>query len=200
MGLACQAMAERELNGPSRPVVRCFVGAAVEPGAAHRLQADFLMRHPDLARRVGGGVVPGNARLVPLPNFHVTIKFVGQVPAADLPDLVDLVAALGATPTRVEVVGYTGLPRPGRAHSGVADLAPHAELADWKRRLELTLGEEDRPYRPHVTVARFRSGAAFAAVRLDQPLVLDLRAPRLFRSDQVPGGVRYTAVTAGRQA
>jgi RNA 2',3'-cyclic 3'-phosphodiesterase len=181
-------MAERELNGPSgSQTVRCFVGAAVEAGAAQRLQAAFLARFPTL---------PAGARLVPLSNYHVTLKFLGQVRKALLPDLVDQVAALGAGPLTVEVSGYAGLPRAARAHSVVAELVAHPDLVDWKCRLEVTVGKEDRPYRPHVTVARCRPGATFPAAPIGEPLLLPLHGPQLFRSDQVPGGVKYTPITA----
>jgi RNA 2',3'-cyclic 3'-phosphodiesterase len=198
MGVACQAMTERKLNGISAPpAVRCFVGARVERGSARRLRAAFLERYPHLAASLAassGAVSAHTARLVPLVNLHVTIKFLGQVPVAALPGLVALVNGLHGRPVTAQVLGYTGLPRPERAHSVVAELARHERLEDWKLRLEQTVGAEDRPFRPHVTLARFRAHGAIAAALLAQPRVLELEAPRLFRSDQVRGGFRYTPV------
>jgi RNA 2',3'-cyclic 3'-phosphodiesterase len=177
-------------------VVRCFVGARVAKASAARLRSDFLNRYPEFAGTPSAAVeARGHARLVPLANLHVTIRFFGSVPEGQLAGLVALVDALEATPLTVEALVYTGLPQPRRAHAIVADVAPHEALADWKARLEQQVGAEDRPFRPHVTVARLRSRIAVAERTLERPLPIDLEAPCLFRSDPVPGGVRYTPVT-----
>ncbi|MFU8816462.1 MAG: 2'-5' RNA ligase family protein [Pseudomonadales bacterium] len=188
-------MAERKLNGQAPPAVRCFVAATVVAESARRLRAAFLALYPEFAapRRRSGPVV----RAVPLENFHVTLKFLGQVPEDQLPGLVRQVAELPAEAVRAAVVGFAGLPRASRAQAVVADLAPHPQLTAWKQRLELDLGVEDRPFRPHVTLFRCRRPGAFAAAALACPLSLQLRAPRLYRSDQLPGGVRYTPLTCG---
>jgi 2'-5' RNA ligase len=199
MEVACQAMPERKLNGISTPpAVRCFVGALLDAAAARRLQTAFLTRYPEFAASQPSSA--GGARLVPLANLHVTIKFLGPVPDTELAGLMDRVTALGGRPVTAAVVGYTGFPRSQRAHSVVAELAPHPELEDWKRRLEQSVGAEDRPFRPHVTLARFRTRGTFAPAALEPPELLELQAPRLFRSDQVRGGVRYTPVSRGPES
>jgi len=191
-------MPEWKLNGPQQPpTVRCFVGARVTPVAARRLLADFLSRYPEFGdvSSDGSRTQRRDVRPVPLANLHVTIRFLGSVQEPELGALVALVDALAATPLTVDALAYAGLPRHDRAHAIVADLAPHDTLALWKERLERQVGTEARPFRPHVTLARFRARIRVARLALAEPLQIDLEAPCLFRSDAVPGGVRYTPVT-----
>jgi len=201
MQVACLMMAERKLNGPAPPSVRCFVASLVVADSARRLRDAFLQCCPGIVLTPSGPAPRrAAARLVPLANFHVTLKFLGQVPATALAGLAEQVAALGAEPVTAEVICYAGLPRPDQAQAVVAELAPHPQLEAWKHALEQRLGGETRPFRPHVTMVRCRRRTAFAAIAVEHPLLLQLEAPRLFRSDQIAGGMRYTAISGGPAA
>lgn len=103
---------------------------------------------------------PAQARRTPPERMHVTLHFLGNVPAAHLPDLR---AGLQAEWNGCELALDSGTVWPG----GIAVLealhvpAPlarlHAELAE--DLLELGVPLETRRYRPHVTLARKAAGA-----------------------------------------
>jgi 2'-5' RNA ligase len=130
----------------------------------------FLALWPDGATRQGLAAWrdavswPAGASTARTEGLHVTLHFIGAVPAA-----------------RIEEI-RTGLSRPvepftllfGRAElwsQGIAVLCPHStppalarlheELGDALRGLSLPV--EDRPFRPHVTLARRARGAVLPA-------------------------------------
>ena len=188
-------MSERKLNGGSGPPgdappqLRCFVGARLERRSAQRLRDALRSLYPELGGR--------GARLVPLENLHVTLRFLGGVPLAEVPGLVEQVSALLPRPLVCEVSGFTGFPRPRHAQLGVAELVAHEQLHAWWARLRAlppVASVDARPFRPHVTLVRFRSRCDFPGRRPAAPLTLSLEAPQLFRSDQTPRGVSYRAL------
>ena len=96
-------------------------------------------------------------------DYHVTLKFLGDLPETAQPELIAsalLTAALTA-PFEVGLTGtgaFPSLARPNVIWVGVRDAPPLTALA---ARLEAALAAvghlpERRPYRPHVTVARCR--------------------------------------------
>ena len=130
---------------------RLFFGCPVPP-------LDSLRR---LAASLRG--VPGLGRVEPEPNWHVTVKFLGQVPderVASLIEVARLVAAgtsaasvplarVGVFPSRERPrVFWVGSP----AAEVLAELAAGLEVAcaglGWPR--------ETRPFAPHVTLLRLR--------------------------------------------
>jgi RNA 2',3'-cyclic 3'-phosphodiesterase len=132
---------------------------------------------------------PSRAALIKAERLHLTLHFLGDVPAARLPELTDglqvpfepFTLAFGTAevwPNGVAVLLPDGLP------AALAKL--HGRLGDAVR--QLGLSTEHRPYRPHVTIARRAWGATHAAVpaalrwRLDGGYVL-------VRS--LPGGAGY---------
>jgi 2''-5'' RNA ligase len=119
-------------------------------------------------------------------NFHLTLKFLGEVPAAGVPRLIPPLAAVAAGIGPFSV----GLGRLGRFGAGVpvrtvwADVAGDLErLAALQRRVETALvpcgfPAERRPWRPHITLAQDVVPAAAApswsAYRLDRtPFVVN---------------------------
>jgi 2'-5' RNA ligase len=105
--------------------------------------------------------VPPDVRAVPRSHLHVTLAFLGSRPAAELPAIVAELraAAAGAPPDlRLAPVRY----REGRSVAMIVldDLGGGATALanDLHARLE-ALGvyrREDRPWLPHLTVARFQ--------------------------------------------
>lgn len=105
---------------------------------------------------------PSNARLTAPPHLHLTLHFIGNVPRARLPELA---TGLVQPFTPVELVldqfavwhhGIAVLQPSGETPAALIDL--HGALAEALRALALPI--EDRPFRPHVTLARHGSGAA----------------------------------------
>jgi 2'-5' RNA ligase len=112
-----------------------------------------------------------------------------------LPETLAAVARLGGHPVAGRVVGLTGFPRPSAARLLAAELEPQAHLEGWWASLQGLPGGEDRGFRPHVTVLRFRRPRAFRPSSLPQPVAVNLEPPQLYRSDQTRDGVRYRPVT-----
>ncbi|WP_255557586.1 RNA 2',3'-cyclic phosphodiesterase [Modestobacter sp. L9-4] len=109
---------------------------------------------------------PGAPHWTPPERWHLTLAFLGQVPA---PLLAPLTAAVGAavegvTALSLQLTGagrFGSRRRPAVCWAGLAgDVAPltalAGRLADAARAVGLPV--EDRPFRAHLTVGRWRAG------------------------------------------
>jgi 2'-5' RNA ligase len=103
---------------------------------------------------------PAGAVLAPADNLHLTLHFIGPVPAARVAAIAEGLSLPGRRfalvldsaelwTNRCAVLGTHQIP-PALA-------ALHGALADRLRRLQLPV--EDRAFRPHVTLARKAAGA-----------------------------------------
>lgn len=114
-----------------------------------------------LARWADGGRWPSGAQRVAAARLHVTLHFIGSVPAARVPQIVP---ALAVTGERVALeFGHLetwarGLVALLPHHVPPAAATLHARLAEALTALDLPV--EARPWRPHVTLAREAAGAA----------------------------------------
>jgi 2'-5' RNA ligase len=110
--------------------------------------------------------VAGAPRWVPPDRWHLTLLFLGDVPAERVPALVATAAGAVAVsrPMTLRLAGggwFGSLRRPQVAWAGLdGDVEPLVELAG---RLaagarSLRLAVEDRPFRPHLTLGRWRPG------------------------------------------
>jgi 2'-5' RNA ligase len=142
----------------------------------------------------------GQLRVVPRHHLHITLAFLGHRSADELPAIVDaLRAAAGLDgdyslrPTRYRETRSVAMilfdDRGGAATALAADLQERLEALDVYRR-------ENRPWLPHVTVARFRERPRL------RPEPFTLRTDVLIPSDAAaylsrlgPGGARYEVVT-----
>ena len=121
--------------------------------------------HRDLMN-VGQGLKP-----VDLDQVHVTLKFLGDVAEDLVPKIQSAMesAVEGISPFQYRLRGAGSFPPRGPAKViwvGMEDAEPMSRIAE---RLEeglepLGFAREDRPFRPHVTLARVKApSAAFAA-------------------------------------
>lgn len=92
-------------------------------------------------------------------QLHLTLHFLGDVPAGEVPRLTNAVADIVFSPFTLSITGVGRFPPKGRASVLWAGVSPCPALLDLHR----TLGEaltaaghaiERRPYTPHVTLAR----------------------------------------------
>lgn len=129
--------------------------------------------------------LPG-ARWVPPENFHLTLRFIGEVDGGLAHDID---AALLDVDGRGFELKLTGLGHFGdgqKTRSLYAAAAPSEPLSRLQQKVDqalqrLGLAPEGRKFKPHVTLARFRSGAA-SMPHLEQFLV----ANSLFRAGPFP--------------
>ncbi len=98
------------------------------------------------------------ARWSPREKLHITTKFVGEWQEERLPELVDALEKLSAEPFEVQLSGLGAFPRVLwvgiRPSSGLQDLAARTEDA----LAALGCPRENRPFTPHLTLARERDG------------------------------------------
>ena len=132
-----------------------------------RLFAAILLPE-DIRRELGrlSGGLPG-ARWPPEENYHLTLRFVGEVDGGFAEELADALSHVGGEGFELEVrsLGSFGGARPRSVWAGVAGSAPLAAL---RRRVESALVRaglppEERRFTPHITLAR-TAGARPAAV------------------------------------
>jgi 2'-5' RNA ligase len=138
--------------------------------------------------------------------LHVTLAFLGHRPESEVEPLARLVSALRHPAPRLALSGVTAIggrrPRLFALDAEAPEAAAlHAELVGVGREAGL-IEPEERPFWPHVTVARVRSGrgGSRSPERLVRPpggLPEDLRKPfravrvTLYRSLTSPAGAEY---------
>jgi 2'-5' RNA ligase len=126
---------------------------------------------------------PGEPRWTAPDRWHLTLLFLGAVPERQVPDLVEALGpevAAGA-PGRLRLAGagrFGSARRPQVAWIGLdGDVAALGDLAARAARQarRLRLEVEDRPFRPHLTVGRWRPGHPADGALLDR--LGDYRGP-----------------------
>lgn len=141
----------------------------------------------------------------PIENLHVTTKFIGEWPEDRLPELT---AALQALPTRaaitiaIEKLGFFPNPHAPRVFwAGVHAAEPLAQLARETEDALAALGiaKEQRPYSPHLTLARIKTPGKQPALLHAVAALPSLDFGRftadrfsLYRSKTAPTGSVYT--------
>ena len=182
---------------------RLFVGVPVPPAA---LAACAALLDDVRARHGGRGV-----RWVSTENLHLTLRFLGLLPPSRIGALGEAVdaAAVGRAPFEVALAGAGSFPgdrRPRAIWLGIERGAE--ELGLISRALDVALvhigmAPDDRPFRPHLTVARTdaagSSGSTAVAAALREAAAawrVDFTADRvvLYRSHLGGGSPRYEQV------
>lgn len=152
---------------------------------------------------------PRRFRAAPPAAYHLTLRFLGEVDGGRLPDLAAIgkraASSVGPIPCVVSGLGtFPGGPRARVIWAGIEDLSAEGDLASVARRLEDALREagfpaEERPFVPHVTLARARARgpAAVAIAPYRGPIARFVAAElSLVRSQLGPGGSRHEVLAA----
>ncbi|MBL7937988.1 MAG: RNA 2',3'-cyclic phosphodiesterase [Flavobacteriales bacterium] len=161
--------------------MRIFIGTAVQIGTAKALSA-----------KLGDGLYAPFWRVAPMAQWHVTALFIGERPETVVPVVSAAVAKLASsrTPILLEDGRLVTMPKQDpsmlwiRFRPNTALTALHVALAD-------ATGTEPsiyRPYWPHITLARAKTGKPGS---VDGPVVLPsflIDHLTLFRSTPSPGG------------
>jgi 2'-5' RNA ligase len=135
------------------------------------------------------------SRRVPCENYHMTLAFIGEVQRESLVLLKAVGAAQRALGFTVRLDGYEYWPTASVVVTGVSSCP--APLEDLRRRLYADLTRcgvrlDDRPFRPHVTIARKISQAP--VLQAMSEITWTAHTFQLARSDSAPGGAIYTVV------
>ena len=105
-----------------------------------------------------------NLKMVERENVHLTLKFLGDVRAGLLPEVINVVSGTSFSPFRMALNGvgvFPHLRRPRVVWAGVNEGADELSAVFRKlepRLVELDFKPESRPFSPHITIARVRSG------------------------------------------
>jgi 2'-5' RNA ligase len=158
-----------------------------------------LFPDSDTRRRVAAAAqalaLDDGSRRVPCENYHMTLAFIGEVRGEMLAPLKTVGAAQRALEFTLRLDSYEYWPTPSAVVTGPS-FCP-APLEDLRRGLcaDLTrcgIGLDDRPFRPHVTIARKVSQAP--VLQAMSEIAWTAHAFQLARSRSTPGGAIYTVV------
>lgn len=170
------------------PRLRLFVALPLPDGVRAEL-AGYLARCAELA--------PGQ-RWSPPANLHLTLHFLGWVEAAPMARVTEALSRVRRPPLTLRIGGLGRFGTAARprvlwigvvaGREGLAALA--ADVAAACRGAGVV--GDDRPYNPHLTLCRVRSGAPLPALPEPPPLpAWKARSFVLFRSRPGPRGSVY---------
>jgi 2'-5' RNA ligase len=152
-----------------------------------------------LVRLVGAIELP-KGRRTSAEDIHLTLVFLGEVAEAAVPAIESELAKVDFAPFQLRLTGLGSFSRAGILFAEVEAARPLLHLqsmvADGMSRCGLAL--EDRPYRPHLTLARARGSLRLSERQrmlpeaLRRSFVVD--AVNLYRSHLRPGGSRYEVI------
>jgi 2'-5' RNA ligase len=127
-----------------------------------------------LAAALGALDLPPH-RLTPRAQVHLTLHFIGEVPASDLDDAIESVqrSAAGLPDFSLTTRRLITLPRRGPSRLVAAETDAPPTLLEAQRRLVTRLAARPRRrpgdrFTPHLTLCRFRSPAR--GLRIDVPV------------------------------
>jgi RNA 2',3'-cyclic 3'-phosphodiesterase len=145
--------------------MRAFVGLSVDDPVASQ-----IVRLQELLREVIGGQ---GVRFVRPEKVHLTLQFLGPVPIDDVPGLEAALreALRGAEGFDLQARSLGVFPsarRPGVVWMGLAESPPLVELQARVARATRAIvnPDEDRPYHPHLTLARISPPSRKVGLRL----------------------------------
>ena len=118
--------------------------------------------------------LPG-ARWVPPENLHVTLRFIGEVDGGQAHDIDAELTRLHGTAFELSLAGLGHFGEGQKTRALYARVTPSEPLTRLQQKVEQAvqragLKPEGRKFKPHVTLARFRAGAA-GAPELERYLV-----------------------------
>lgn len=188
------------------PGIRAFIAVELTAQVRQRLnkvEQELQARCGESARRA--------VRWVAVKNIHLTLKFLGDVPAVQLPALTSLLAEESARHPAFELVVsglgvFPNLRRPRVVWAGSEGGTALSELQKGLDQGTAALGfpREERPFSPHLTLGRVSDHAGEAELAALARALAETKAGELgrvqvdrihlFRSDLRPEGPIYTSL------
>ena len=153
-------------------------------------------------------------------GIHLTLKFLGNIPSKRVTEITEAMgkAVQGISPFRLEVSGLGAFPSLKQARVLWVGIGGELDqLSTLQQNIDSVLAalgfaREERPFVPHLTLARVREGASLPERRSFGELVgsaafedkypIEVEAVRLMRSQLTPAGALYTCLSVvglGRQ-
>lgn len=132
-------------------MLRIFAGLAIpEPQQAH-------------LKMLGGGLK--GARWIEPKNYHITLRFIGEVAPQDMDDIHLALQSVAAAPFEVLINDLGTFGRPPKSLWAGVRSSPDEKIDELFRKIENALVKtglepERRNFTPHVTLARLRSVSA----------------------------------------
>lgn len=104
--------------------------------------------------------IPG-ARWVDADNYHITLRFIGEVPESDADDIHAALSAIRFARFRISLAGVGHFGKLRKARSLWAGIEPDAPVRHLHAKVESAIVRagfppEERRFRPHVTLARMK--------------------------------------------
>ena len=180
--------------------VRAFIAIELTPTILNALG--------DLQDRLKQDVPPKVVRWVRPQGIHLTLKFLGDVPGAQIAAVAEALqeACVPHAPFSFSIGGMGCFPNPRRPRVvwvGVDE--PSGALARLQRDVERAIGPlgfppEQRRFSPHLTLGRVKGGDRDAVASLGEYVSrakvrvgeMQAEAVHLMRSELLPGGAVYT--------
>jgi 2'-5' RNA ligase len=153
-------------------------------------------------------------------GIHLTLKFLGNIPSERVTEITEAMkkAAQGVSPFLLEISGLGAFPSLKQARVLWVGIGGELDqLSTLQQNIDSVLAalgfaREERPFVPHLTLARVREGASLPERRSFGELVgsaafedkypIEVEAVRLMRSQLTPAGAIYTCLSVvglGRQ-
>jgi 2'-5' RNA ligase len=183
--------------------VRTFIAIELTP--------EILDKLGNLQARIREAVPPGLVRWVQPQGIHLTLKFLGEVPSSKVDDVAAAVQKAGASyaPFTLQVGGtgcFPNVHRPRVVWVGVQESSGTLQKLQGEiERAMVPLGypPEGRGFHPHLTLGRVKGGSRDALEALGQYVhranvqvgQMAVSAVHVMRSDLLPGGAVYTALS-----
>ena len=148
-------------------------------------------------------------RWVAVENMHLTLKFLGDIPSANMEVLTQMIRAQADSfhCFDIHLTGIGSFPGPKRPRVIYIGIQAPAELEAFQRQLEsatrrLGYNSEERAFSPHLTIGRIRQNIppddlqkirrALEASKIDSPGTAKVNSVHLYKSDLKPTGPVYT--------
>jgi RNA 2',3'-cyclic 3'-phosphodiesterase len=139
----------------------------------------------ELRQRVAmlsGGGIPG-ARWVPMENYHVTLRFIGETPRHMAEEIDHALAALKVRGFTLTLAGLGTFAKGGRSNTLWIGVERNPQLEHLQSKIETALQRcglepERRRFQPHLTLARLDNA-------VEGKLAAFVQAHNLFRAEPV---------------
>lgn len=205
MLLLCRSRGTRDQAGAARNlgVMRLFVAINVPKKEKDRIQrASRAIREADLP-----------VRWVEPDNFHLTLKFLGEVRPEQVPDVEGVLERIAGTtqPFDMEVGGFGAFPTIRRPRVLWVGIEPSPALRCLKQDLEWALTDygferETRAFHPHLTLGRAQADGGAGIFRgLDEVVSkmdyrggVKVRKLDLMQSHLSRSGAKYTILKSAQ--